>query len=58
MCIGSNLLYLLPGVSGGAETYPQGLLQGLAEVGGGHEFLVFVNRECAELSLPRSSDLT
>jgi len=32
MRIGLNLLYLLPGVVGGTETYAAGLLHGLAQI--------------------------
>ncbi len=52
MRIGLNLLYLIPGVVGGTETYARGLLGGLAEVGCAHEFDVFVNREAACWPLP------
>ncbi len=52
MRIGLNLLYLLPGIVGGTETYAKGLLDGLAKVGVDHDFLIFVNREAAEWPLP------
>jgi len=52
MRIGLNLLYLLPGVVGGTETYAAGLLDGLAEVGHQHDFFAFVNRESREWPLP------
>lgn len=50
--IGLNLLYLRPGIVGGTETYARGLITGLAEVGSGHEFLVFVNRSGSGWPLP------
>ena len=52
MRIGLDLLFLIPGVVGGTETYARGLLGGLAAVGRGHEFVVFVNEEAADWPLP------
>lgn len=52
MRVGLNLLYLIPGVAGGTETYARGLLEGLAKTGGGREFHVFFNREAANWPLP------
>lgn len=52
MRVGLDLLYLIPGVVGGTETYARGLLGGLAAVGRGHEYLVFVNEEAADWPLP------
>jgi len=54
MIVGLNLLYLLPGVVGGTETYAQGLLEGLATIDSDLEFVVFVNREAARWPLPAS----
>lgn len=48
MVIGLNLLYLLPGIVGGTETYAVGLLRGLAQLPHTHDYLLFVNREAAE----------
>ncbi len=56
MRIGINLLYLLPGIVGGTETYAAGLLGGLAGLEGEEEFVVFVNRESAEWPLPRAAN--
>ncbi len=58
MRIGINLLYLLPGVVGGTETYAAGLLQGLAAIVSDNEFVVFVNREAADWPLPPKSNFT
>ncbi len=52
MRVGLNLLYLLPGIVGGTETYAAGLLQGFAALASGDEFVVFVNREAADWLLP------
>jgi glycosyltransferase involved in cell wall biosynthesis len=52
MRIGINLLFLLPGMVGGTETYAAGLLYGLAKISSDEEFFVFVNREAAEWPLP------
>jgi glycosyltransferase involved in cell wall biosynthesis len=50
--IGLNLLYLLPGVVGGTETYAAGLLHGLARSNSPDRFVVFLNRESADWPLP------
>ncbi|CAN5829816.1 glycosyltransferase family 1 protein [soil metagenome] len=57
MRIGLNLLYLLPDVVGGTETYAAGLLQGLAATSDADEFLVFVNRESAAWPLPEAPNI-
>jgi glycosyltransferase involved in cell wall biosynthesis len=57
MKIGINLLYLLPGVVGGTETYAAGLLHGLAEIDQRNEYVVFVNRESESWPLPQAENL-
>jgi len=52
MKIGINLLYLLPGIVGGTETYAAGLLSGLSKVDGENEYLVFVNSESVSWPMP------
>jgi glycosyltransferase involved in cell wall biosynthesis len=52
MRVGLNLLYMIPRVVGGTETYARGLLNGLADVGAQHEFVVYVNRESKDIRLP------
>ncbi len=52
MHIGINLLYLLPGVVGGTQTYAQGLLDGLAAIDHENQYTIFVNLEAADLPLP------
>lgn len=56
MKIGINLLYLLPGIVGGTETYAAGLLSALAQVGDQDEFIVFVNRESKNWPLPEAQN--
>jgi glycosyltransferase involved in cell wall biosynthesis len=58
MRIGLNLLYLLPGVVGGTETYGAGLLRGLAQIADNDKFLVFLSRAAAKWPLPASSNFT
>jgi glycosyltransferase involved in cell wall biosynthesis len=58
MKIGINLLYLLPGVVGGTETYAAGLLHGLAEMDQQNEYVIFVNRESESWSLPQAVNFT
>ena len=52
MIVGLNLLYMLPGVVGGTETYAAGLIHGLARTEGPDQFVVFVNMESADWPLP------
>lgn len=58
MKIGINLLYLLPGIVGGVETYAAGLLGGLASIAPEHEYIVFVNREATDWPLPAGARFT
>ncbi len=58
MRIGINLLYLLPGIVGGMETYAAGLLYGLATIAPEHKFIVFVNQEATDWPLPTSSNFS
>ena len=58
MKIGINLLYLLPGVVGGTETYAAGLLHGLAQIDQRDEFIVFVNRESATWPIPEAPNFS
>lgn len=58
MRIGINLLYLLPGIVGGTETYATELMRELAISAPEHEFIVFVNQEAAEWPLPEASNTT
>jgi glycosyltransferase involved in cell wall biosynthesis len=50
--VGLNLLYMLPGIVGGTETYAAGLIHGLARSEGRDEFVVFLNLESADWPLP------
>jgi glycosyltransferase involved in cell wall biosynthesis len=43
--IGLNLLFLVPGETGGTETYARALIPELVELDSGHEFVAFINRE-------------
>lgn len=52
MRIALNLLYMLPGVVGGTETYAGGLLEGFAQSNEDLDITVFVNRHAAEWPLP------
>ncbi len=51
MRIGLNLLYLIPGVVGGTETYAVSLIKALAEIDQDNEYFVFVNQESSLLEL-------
>lgn len=48
MRIALNLLYLIPGVVGGTQTYAVELMQALARRDAENEYLYFVNREAAD----------
>jgi glycosyltransferase involved in cell wall biosynthesis len=52
MRIGVNLLFMLPGVVGGTETYARELLNHLAVIDQDNTYYIFVNRETAEWTLP------
>jgi len=43
--VGINLLFLLPGVVGGTETYATNLLQAVAKISDSFQYLVFINKE-------------
>lgn len=51
MKVALNLLYLLPGVVGGTETYAKSLIRAFARLGADNDYTVFVNRESAELDI-------
>ncbi len=57
MRIGLNLLYLLPGVVGGTETYATGLLNGLTACGSKDTFLVFLSRDASDWPLPDAENI-
>ncbi len=52
MRIAVNLLYLIPGVVGGTQTYAMSLVHALARIDGTNEYYIFLNRESADLVLP------
>ncbi len=52
MKVGINLLYLIPGLVGGTETYAAGLLRGLSALTPEDEFVIFVNQEAGNWPLP------
>ncbi len=56
MRIGINLLYLLPGVVGGTETYARELLNHLAAIDTQNTYYIFVNYEAVEWPLPNQSN--
>lgn len=51
MRVGLNLLYLIPGVVGGTQTYAESLIGALSRVAPSDELVVFLNREAADLPL-------
>jgi len=51
MRVALNLLYLIPGVVGGTETYARSLIQALARRDDDNEYDVFVSREAAGLDV-------
>lgn len=52
MKIGLNLLFLLPGIVGGTETYASGLLQGLSRIDSRNEYIIFTNQKSAGWAIP------
>lgn len=51
MRIGLNLLFLIPGIVGGVETYAVSLIKALASIDRTNEYFLFVNRESSVLDL-------
>jgi glycosyltransferase involved in cell wall biosynthesis len=54
--IALNLLYLIPGVVGGTETYARALITALGRLDEDHEYTVYVNRESADLDITPNSN--
>lgn len=52
MRIGINLLYLLPEVGGGSQTYALSLLEALRNLDCDHEFYFFTSQEAAKINFP------
>ena len=53
MHIGLNLLFLLPGVVGGTETYATALVRALSRLDAESRYTLFLNRESAGVEWPR-----
>ncbi|HZI99494.1 MAG TPA: glycosyltransferase family 1 protein [Gemmatimonadaceae bacterium] len=53
-----NLLYLLPGVVGGTETYAKSLIRAFARQDDDNEYSVFLNKESAELDVTPAANFT
>lgn len=51
MLIALNLLYLIPGVVGGTETYARSLITALARQDSENEYAVFLSKEAADLDI-------
>ena len=51
MLIALNLLYLIPGVVGGTETYARSLIDALAEQDHDNEYAVFLSREARDIDV-------
>lgn len=56
MKVGINILYLIPGVVGGTETYAAGLLRGIRDCGMENEYVLFLNKETADWGLKNFPD--
>lgn len=56
MRIGINILFLIPGVVGGTETYAAGLLSGLSQIDNGNEFFIFLNQSAADWPIPKNEN--
>lgn len=57
MHIGLNLVFLVPGATGGMETYARELIPELVAAAPGHRFTAFINREAAAAAPGPWSDL-
>jgi glycosyltransferase involved in cell wall biosynthesis len=51
MHVALNLLYLIPGVVGGTETYARSLIDALAEADTENDYSVYLSREAADLDV-------
>ncbi|MEO5590696.1 MAG: glycosyltransferase family 1 protein [Gemmatimonadaceae bacterium] len=58
MLVALNLLYLIPGVVGGTETYARSLIQALAQRDDDNEYIVFLSREAADLDVTPGPNFT
>src|SRR5262245_39532598 len=58
MRVALNLLYLIPGVVGGTETYAAGVLDGLAGLDADDEFIVYLCREGGSWRVPEAQNFT
>jgi len=56
MRIGLNLLYLLPSVAGGGETYARGLLEAIVKISDPQRYWIFVNKETRMSGLFRNQN--
>lgn len=56
MRIGANLLFLLPNVVGGTETYAVSLLNAISMIDQDDEYWIYINRESEYLELPSISN--
>jgi glycosyltransferase involved in cell wall biosynthesis len=58
MRIGINLLYLLPGIVGGTETYAVSMIRAMTELEPEHDYFVILNEESRHLDLGPSTRIT
>ncbi len=56
MLVALNLLYLIPGVVGGTETYATSLIHALARADADNDYIVYVNRGAADLDVTPASN--
>lgn len=57
MRIGINLLFLLPGIVGGTETYAKGLIKGFSQINSNDEIFIFLNKESENWEIPKVQNL-
>jgi glycosyltransferase involved in cell wall biosynthesis len=58
MRIALNLLYLLPGVVGGTETYARSLIKAFSRQDDDNEYSVFLNKESADIDVTPAENFT
>ncbi len=56
MRIGLNLLYLLPGIVGGTQTYAVSLIQALAALDTQNDYVLYLNRESEALEITAAAN--
>ena len=58
MRIGLNLLFMIPGIVGGTETYAVSLINALAKIDSNNQYFIFINRETSSSAFEVGENFT